>query len=208
MDNIPVLLSHAINFAFVAQWMILHGYAIMFVAMLVEGPIVTAAAAFMYTQGYFSLAAIFALSLLGDIVADIIYYIIGYWGRITVVERYGHWVGLSQSRLQRMEHLMHQHAGKTLLALKLTPFLPTPGLMLVGATRMPLMQFISTCLLIIIPKSLLFMIVGYYFGKGYSTFSTYFGYGGTAIALAVLAIIVYQSYRRASARIGSAIEDL
>lgn len=201
-------LFHATSFAFLAHWMIAHGYVIMFVVMLIEGPIVTAAATFMYTQGYFSLAAIFALSLLGDIVADTIYYIIGYWGRITVVERYGHWIGLSESRLHHMEHLMSQHAGKTLLALKLTPFLPTPGLMLVGATRMPLMRFITICLLIIIPKSLLFMLVGYYFGKGYSTFSTYFGYGGTAIALVVLAIIVYQSYQRASARIGSAIEEL
>jgi membrane protein DedA with SNARE-associated domain len=201
-------LAHAASFAFIAQWLLAHGYWIMFIAMLVEGPVVTAAAAFMYTQGYFGLAAIFTLSLLGDIVADIAYYAIGYWGRITFVERYGHWVGLSEHRLKRMERLMNDHAGKTLLALKLTPFLPTPGLMLVGATRMSVTKFITICLLIIIPKSILFMLVGYYFGQGYNTFSTYFGYGGTAIALVVLAVIVYQSYQRASARIGSAIEEL
>ncbi len=79
---------HSLTFSAATQWVLMHGYWVIFLAMLIEGPVVTAAAAFAVALGYFNLWAIFGLSLAGDLVADIIYYAIGYWGRITVVERF------------------------------------------------------------------------------------------------------------------------
>ena len=72
------------SFASAFSWVIAHGYPLMFVAMLIEGPIVTAAATFAVVFGYFNISMIFVLSILGDIVADVIYYIIGYFSRIQV----------------------------------------------------------------------------------------------------------------------------
>ncbi|OGN28152.1 MAG: hypothetical protein A3A33_02245 [Candidatus Yanofskybacteria bacterium RIFCSPLOWO2_01_FULL_49_25] len=191
------------------EWVIAHGYFLMFLAMLIEGPIVTAAAAFASALGYFDPILVFILSILGDLVADVIYYAIGYWGRLALVERWGHRFGLSQERMERIERLLNKHAVKTLIALKLTPILPTPGLMIVGATRMPLSRYASISLLITLPKSLLFMIIGYYFGRSYDTIARYLHGGEYAIlALIIVLILAYYAHKIIVTKFSQRIEKL
>lgn len=191
------------------QWVLGQGYWFIFLAMLIEGPIVTAAAAFASALGYFNPLFILVLSLVGDLVADIIYYAIGYWGRLNLVERFGYHFGLTTERMKNMEHLMHTHPIKTLLALKLTPILPTPGLMLVGATKMDIKKFTIFSLLITLPKSLAFMIIGYFFGQQYDKLSRYMN-NGTYLIIGALGLIVIINYiwGKFSAKIGNKIEKL
>lgn len=200
---------HSVTFSAMVQWVLGHGYWFIFLAMLIEGPIVTAAAAFASALGYFNLFAIFGLSLAGDLVADVIYYAIGYWGRINLVERFGHHFGLTTERMKHMENLMHTHPIKTLLALKLTPILPTPGLMLVGATKMDLKKYTVLSLLITLPKSLAFMVIGYFFGQQYDKLSHYMK-NGTYLIIGALGLIIIINYvwGKFSAKIGSKIEEL
>lgn len=193
----------------VVQWVLAHGYWVIFLGMLIEGPVVTAAAAFAAALGFFNLAAIFGLSLAGDLVADVAYYAIGYLGRITLVERFGHYFGLTHDRIMRMENLMRIHPIKTLLALKLTPVLPTPGLMLVGATKMDLKKFTVISLLITLPKSLVFMIIGYFFGQQYDKLSKYVNNGSyIVVGVIILIIIINYLWIKFSARVGRSLEKL
>ena len=200
---------HLSSFSGVLQWTLTHGYWLIFVGMLVEGPVVTAASSFAVALGYFNISMIFILALLGDLVADVVYYAIGYWGRITLVERFGGKVGLTKERMERMEKLMKRNAGKTMLALKLTPIIPTPGLMLIGTTRMPLRKFASISLSISLPKTIVFMLVGYYFGRSYDKISRYINNSGYLIVIAVILIFVINHYwGKISARVGKKIEKL
>lgn len=202
-------ISDITNFSDAFNWVIAHGYFLMFVAMLIEGPVVTAAAAFAAALGYFSLPIIFILSLFGDIVADVIYYLIGYFSRISVVERFGKYFGLTEKRMKKIETLLNNHPIKTLIALKLTPVLPTPGLMIVGATRMPLRKFIIICAVIVLPKTVLFMLTGYYFGQAYDLIAKKFEQGGVAIAIAILFILViYFIYNKVSAYVATKVEKI
>jgi membrane protein DedA with SNARE-associated domain len=197
------------SFSAAFEWVIAHGYILMFFAMLIEGPVVTAAASFAVAFGYFNLFIIFVLSLLGDIVADVIYYAIGYFSRISVVERFGHYFGLTYERMDRIEKLLNNHPTKTLIALKLTPILPTPGLMIVGTTKMPLKKFVTLCSFIIIPKTVFFMLVGYYFGATYDILIKRFEKGGLIIILIVFLIaIIYYSFNKLSTYIARRIEKI
>ncbi len=56
------------------------GYPIMLLLMTLEGPIVTMVAAFLSSMGYFNIFAVFGLSVLGDVLGDIVLYFIGYFG--------------------------------------------------------------------------------------------------------------------------------
>ncbi len=181
------------NFSAASHWVLMHGYWFIFLAMLIEGPIVTAAAGFGVALGYFNFYTIFVLALLGDLVPDVAYYAIGYWGRITLVEKFGDKIGLTKERLERMARLMHEHAWKTLLALKLTPIIPTTGLMLVGTTKMPLKKYITICSLIILPKTIAFQLIGYFLGTQYDKFEHYFS-NITYLVLAGLALIFIIRY--------------
>ncbi len=190
-------------------WVKSVGYFVMFIAMVVEGPIITSAAAFASALGYFNIFIIFLLSIAGDLVGDFIYYGIGYFGRVRYVEKYGHHVGLTKKRLKHMEHLIETHPKKTLAAVKLAPLLPAPGLMMIGAARMPMRRYAWITFLVALPKTLLFMALGYYFGAAYDRFSTIFQNGEYFILIAVGAVVVaFYAYKKISAVVSTRFETI
>lgn len=200
---------HLASFSAAFTWVITHGYFLMFIAMLIEGPIVTAAAAFASAFGYFDIWIVFFLSVLGDIVADIIYYVIGYYSRIAVIEKFGHHFGLTKQRMEKIENTLNKYPVRTIIALKLTPVLPTPGLMIVGTTRLKLKKFIAICTAIILPKVIFFMAVGYYFGAAYDYILKRFEKGGIILVAVVFAIIlIYWAFGKVSAYLGQRVEKL
>jgi membrane protein DedA with SNARE-associated domain len=197
------------TFAGASQWIMTHGYSLMFLAMLIEGPTITAAAAFAAAVGFFNIYIVFILSIFGDVVADIIYYAIGYWGRFSVVNKFGHRFGLSTLRMGKIEDLLKQHTIKTMIAIKSTPVLAFPGLMLVGAAKMPIGRFILWCFLITLPKALFFVIIGYYFGYMYNTISRYVENGSLIILVfAVSIFVIYMIYKKVSASLAEKIEKI
>ncbi len=192
------------NFDEAFKWVMQHGYFLMLIAMIIEGPIITAAASFAVAFGTFSLPVIFLLSILGDLIGDVIFYAIGYFGRIHLIERIAPRLGLSLKKIHVLEDHLHNHAGKTMAAIKLNPITPLPGLMLVGALRMSLRRYIIITLLIIIPKTILFMILGYYFGEFYDTFANKLGNAPVAIGIiAILGVVIFILFRKYSVRISN-----
>lgn len=185
------------------------GYAVIFFAMLIEGPVVNAAAAFASALGYFSIWAVILLAILGDLVADFVYYALGYFSRISVIERYGHYFGISERRMKHLERLLNTHPIKTLIVIKLMPVLPTPGLMIVGTTRMPLKEYATMSTLIILPKITIFTVLGYYFGSAYNSVTQYAQNGQYFIIAAIIAVIVvYWAYQKSSELIARQLETV
>ncbi|MCX6173152.1 MAG: hypothetical protein NTZ27_00145 [Ignavibacteriales bacterium] len=164
-------------FVTLVSWVIAHGYFILFIATLVEGPFVTAAAGVAAALGYFSLPLIILVSVAGDLVADVAIYAVGYFGGKPFVEQYGHYVGLTSVRMKKLEILLHKNLGKAMIFVKLTPAIPVAGLLMIGSMRAPLKRFAEISLLITFPKSILFALIGFYSGKAYTYLS-----GSIAIA--------------------------
>lgn len=196
------------SFQAVFQWVVAHGYPLMFLAMCAEGPTVTAAATFAVTLGYFNPFVVFALSILGDVLPDAIFYAIGYYGRLSVVKRFGHRFGLGEERIAKMEQAIKEYGGKTVAILKYTPVLAAPGLMLVGAMRMKWWKYLWLVFIVTLQKTLTFMLLGYFFGKAYNI-GSYIKYGALVplviIVLYVVFIILYKKY---SSKIVSKIEKI
>lgn len=176
-----------------AQWLLANGYWLIFLLMLVEGPVVTAAGAFAAALGYFNLWLVFLLSVLGNLIPDIIYYALGFWGRKKLIDKYGHYLGLSKERVAHLEGLIKNHAVRSLLFIKLTPLLATPGLIMAGAARMDIKRYAWVSLIITAPSSLFFLIVGYYFGAAYEKIVSYLNYGGYLILITLAMFVAFSS---------------
>ncbi len=190
-------------------WLIAHGYPLMFLAMLVEGPVVTAAASFAAAFGYFNIFIVFILSILGDVTADVIYYAVGYCGRIMVVQKFGRRFGLTEERIRKIEALLNSHPAKALIALKLAPILPTPGLMIAGTSRMPLKKFITICSFVILPKTIFFVVLGYYFGSAYSAILRKFEKGELILGIIVIIILaIYYAFTKLSSYVARKVEKI
>ena len=159
---------NGLAFTALVPWIIAHGYFIFFIVAFFEGPIITTAAGVGVALGYFSMPVIILLSIAGDLFADVAYYLAGYWGGRSFLNRYGRWVGLTSDRMIKLESLLNRHLGKTMIFVKLSPAVPVPGLLMIGSARAPIWKFIRISLLITLPKSLLFVLIGFYSGRAYA----------------------------------------
>ncbi|MCX6761397.1 MAG: VTT domain-containing protein [Candidatus Moranbacteria bacterium] len=195
------------NFSGAFTWIIQHGYFLMFVIMLIEGPVITAAAAFAVALGYFDGWVVFSLSIVGNLLPDVIYYAVGYWGREKLVNRYAHYFGLPQDRIIYLENLSRRHAGKAMTLIKLVPLLATPGLIIAGAVKMPLKKYINWCVILTVPSSLFFYLLGFYFGAAYDKINHYLNLSGLALILILIffALISY-GYGKLTARFARKID--
>jgi membrane protein DedA with SNARE-associated domain len=196
------------NFQQVFQFVIAHSYVMIFLLMCIEGPTITAAATFAATLGYFNPLIIFVLSLLGDIVPDVIYYWIGRWGGIPFAQKIGKKFGLSEKRIAKMIEKISEHGGKTVAILKYTPVLATPGLMLVGAVHMNWWRFFNFVFLVTLQKTLTFMALGYFAGKAYDI-GKYIKFG-TLIPFVIVVIYFLAAflYKKISKKIIAKIEKI
>jgi membrane protein DedA with SNARE-associated domain len=196
------------NFQGVLNWVIQHGYPLMFLAMCIEGPTVTAAATFALTMGYFNPWIVFSLSIFGDIIPDAIYYGIGRWGRLGLVKKFGKSFGLDEKRIEKMEEHIRKHGGKTVAVLKYTPIMATPGLMLVGAMRMNWLKYLWFVFIVTLQKTLTFMLLGYFFGRAYNI-GKYIKYGALVpFAFILLYFVFAYLYKHFSKKIIDKVEKL
>lgn len=196
------------SFAGTVQWVLQHGYPLLFIVMLIEGPVITAAAAFAAALHYMNVWVVFLLSVLANLIPDLVYYAMGYWGREAFVNKYGRYLGITPEHVKRVEKLAEAHSGKSLFIIKMVPFLATPGLILVGATKMDIKKYALWSIGIIIPTSGLYLVLGYYFGAAYATIDRYLHAGEYVVVAAVVIIgLVVYFQRRYFTGVGKKIEE-
>lgn len=190
------------------QWVFSNGYLLLFVAILIEGPAVTSAGAFAARLGYLNIWLVFLLSILGNLIPDVAYYAMGYWGREKLAARWGHYVGLTRERLERIEEFLKIHPGKTLFVIKIIPTLATPGLIAVGIARMSIRPYIWWSMVITVPTSALFLGIGWYFGAAYQSIIRYVDYGGYLLAGFIALFLLFSYvYHRLGGRLGRRIKE-
>jgi len=132
--------------------------------MIIEGPMITAASALAASLGYLNIYLIIIMSMSGDVIGDIIHYYIGRTLRKTVIESYIKKHGINRSIIKKLEKKIHNNLWKSMTIIKITPPLATPGLLLVGATRVPALRYLFMSFLTTLPLTAFYVSLGYYFG--------------------------------------------
>jgi len=184
------------------------GYFILFIVMVFEGPIITYAAAFAASLGVFNIFYIFILSFLGNIVGDFIFFFIGRVGKRYVIDKYvSHW--LKEKRIERIRGYLKNNPGKTIVAIKLTPPLPAPGLILAGASEISFKTFFIYSSIVSASYSLFLTILGFYSGVAFNTIANNFGYIEIIIAgVIILTILIFILTRYLSKKISNQLEKI
>ncbi len=186
----------------IISWLMVYKYEVLFPIAVAEGPIVTILGGFLSSLGYLNLFAVFAVVLLGDIVGDIIYYSLGRFLGRKCIEKYGHYIGFHQEYFLSFESKFEKHSGKTLIISKITHFFGGYFLVIAGITKMPFLRFVFFSFIGTLPKSLLLLLVGFYFGKMYVLIDNYFNDIGFALAgLVLLFVCVHYGLKIMSKRL-------
>jgi len=181
-----ISLSHLI------PWLLAYRYLFLFPAAVLEGPIVAVIAGFLSSQDYFSISTVLATLVAGDLVGDTLYYALGRWGRVSFIERWGKYVGVTAEHIRSVDEHFKKHAGKTLMLGKLAHGIGGAILVAAGATAVPYRKFIWFNLLATVPKSLVLVLIGYYIGQAYARIGRYLDY--TAWGMLILAAVSILAY--------------
>lgn len=175
----------------IVSLLLLYKYLILFPLMVLEGPIVTVIAGFLISLGTMSWTAAYIIIVIGDLVGDLMFYYIGKIGRLKWVRRWGKYIGLTEYRVERVEKFFKEHPGKTLLFGKFSHVVGAPVIIAAGMAKMPILHFLWWNFLGTLPKSLILLLLGFYFGQAYVLINRYlndFFIAGTILVI-ILALI-------------------
>lgn len=134
----------------------------------------------------------FGILVAGDVVGDVSLYSVGRWGRDSILLRYGSMLGATPDRMKKLETFFENHAKKTLLFGKWGHVFGFPILLAAGAAKEDFLEFLAVSIGGTVPKTLLLVLIGFYFGASYGLIDKYFTYAVIGmVALLGVAVGLY-----------------
>jgi membrane protein DedA with SNARE-associated domain len=190
-------------------WLLVYKYFILFPVVVIEGPIITIIAGFLSSLELLNPFLVYAVVVAADLIGDFIYYAIGRWGRENFINKWGKYIGLSAAKIIKLESHFEKHTRKTLIFGKISHAFGAPILVAAGVAKIPFWEFIWFNFLATLPKSLIFLLIGYYFGQAYVRLNKYLDYFTIGLlVLAILILIIYFVYNKFKCKFNKFIEKL
>lgn len=112
-------------------------YFLLVFLVAVEGPIATLLGAAAASAGLMRLVWVFIAASTGNLIADTLWYTLGYIGKIEIILRIGQKLGLSRELLERLQKGMREHTTRILFIAKLTVSFVIPSLIAAGLVKAP-----------------------------------------------------------------------
>jgi len=153
-------------------------------------------AGFEVADGRFSLFAVVAAGVLGNLIGSWVAYGIGYFGRVEVLERHGKWLHITPKHLAWADRWFEQHGDATVFFSRMIPVIRTFISLPAGVARMPFWRFTLLSFLGIVPWVLAFAIVGNAVGDNWDNLQEKLHYVDYAVVALILSGIIYLLIRR------------
>jgi membrane protein DedA with SNARE-associated domain len=183
------------------------GLAGIFVLMLAESaciPIPSEAtmlfAGFAVAQGRFSLLAITVAGVAGNVVGSWLSYWVGYYGRLELVERHGHWLHIKPQHLAWADRWFGRYGEATVFFARVLPLIRTFISLPAGVARMPFIRFTLFTLAGCIPWVFLLGFAGEQVGNNWTKWKNAIGYADYVVVALVVVAIVFAIVRRVMGR--------
>jgi membrane protein DedA with SNARE-associated domain len=174
-----------------------YGYWIMIPLMIAEGPVATVIASLLASLGAFNVFIVLIFSILGDVIGDIILYLLGRKFGMGFVRHVGKYVGITESLVLRMEKYFVRHGGKTIFAVKATTGLCWATFTAAGIVKMDFKKFVRYSFLGGIVWSVFLVVMGYFYGYLWREIKLYISWIGWVIfGVAILTFIVINIYKK------------
>jgi len=165
-------------------------YLLLFPIIAIEGPIATVLAGLLTSAGYMNFFAAYATVVAGDMAGDSFYFVLGLWGREKLIKRWGKYLGITIDRVERIEKHFNDHIGKTLIIGKLSHIFGVVVLLAAGLAKIRFRDFFKYDLIATLPKSIILILAGYFFGRAAIRSIQYFDSSALGTFFVVILLIV------------------
>ncbi|MBC7767121.1 VTT domain-containing protein [Arenimonas sp.] len=170
-------------------------YLAIFITTIFEGPIISVFSGIILKLGFVKLIPIVATVIIGDLIGDIIWYVLGHHFGIRFVHKYGKYFNLDEGHIKKVSKIFNLHKYKILLGSKLTSglgFAPTI-LFLAGLSKVPFKKYFMTNLVGQVIWSSVLLSTGFFFSHLYGTLNNTFQ-KISLVSFTVIALILLVRY--------------
>ncbi len=153
-----------------------------------ETALVTAAA--IAATGKLDIVGVIAAAALGAIVGDNLGYWVGRKGGLPFVHRYGRYVRLDESKINRVHRFFERHGAKTVFIGRFIALLRSWAAVLAGVAEMPFGVFFAFNASGGITWALVYGLLGYGFGRNLALLHKYLAQASLALVLLIALAVV------------------
>lgn len=180
-------------------------YVLLSVGTFFEGPVVMMGAGFLLHLGQVAFLPAYIAVVVGDFVADLVWYWVGYFAARRAIERFGHWVGATPRVIEHVELLFKKYDTKILTISKLTMGFGTgtATLLTAGMLRISFLRYAVVNLLAGLAWTLLLMVLGYFFGNLYALIP----WSYKLVAIAITLTLFFFGLRAFSRYVGQMVTE-
>lgn len=159
-----------------------HGLALVAPLALIEGPIITVIAAWLAQQQVLDLRLVLLTVVLADLAGDALLYLAGRGGGRRLMRL----LRVREERVEALALRLRGSAAQVLILAKLTHAAGAPVLFAAGAARVPFGLFMLCNLAATLPKTAVFVALGWWFGSSYDSFGGWIAAASVVLVLGVV----------------------
>ncbi len=151
-------------------------YVLLLLGVIIEGPILMIACGFFLRLGALELFPLFTVLFLGDLLADIGWYYVGWHFGERIFKRHGKFVGITPERFEKVKGLFAKYHDRILLISKATIGfgMAIAVLIVAGTSRVPFKRFLVLNAIGELLLVAVLLALGYVFGELYGKFASGF----------------------------------
>ncbi len=168
-------------------------YLVLFPIAIIEGPIVTIIVGLLVTMGIFNPFFAYGIIIVGDICGDTLYYLIGRYSN-KFSEKITSKFKIAE--IDKIKKYFLENQNKSILLSKIVHGFGVTGLIVAGHIGIPYPKYMRTAVAVSLVQSLVFLLLGIFFGHAYLQFEKYF-HSIAAISIttgiAVITILIIRS---------------
>jgi membrane protein DedA with SNARE-associated domain len=187
-----------------ARLLLLYTYPVLFLVVLVEslgiplpGEIALVTAAAYASRGSISIYVVIALAAGGAIIGGILGYWIGVKGGLPLIARYGGYIGIRKSHIDKAHAFFERNGSKTILFGRFIALLRTWAAVVAGAACMSFTKFVTYNTIGSIVWAIVFGWLGYYFGRDLPLLEKYISRASFGVLIVgAVALALFILYRR------------
>jgi membrane protein DedA with SNARE-associated domain len=153
-------------------------------------------AGFNVSNGEYSLVALTAVGVAGNVVGSWLAYWLGYIGRVDVLEKHGRKLHIKKSHLEWADRWFERHGAATVFFSRMLPIIRTFISLPAGVARMPFWRFTLLTLAGCVPWVLLLAFIGREAGDRWDDWKDSLHYVDYAVLAAIVLGIAWLVIRR------------
>lgn len=175
------------------DYLLLYKYLAVYLAAILEGPVVMAAVGFLIKLGYLQPIYAYIFLVFGDLTGDILWYYLGYFGIFSIFSDFGEFIGFKKHVSDKVAKLYRKNETKILFLSKVTMGMGFSLVVLVtaGILKVPLKKFAAINFLGGLLWTAFMVTLGYLFGSIYLTIEKGLRFGSIFISATLLIATLY-----------------